>query len=87
MKTFGLGGLLALLLAFSARAETPSPHITTDTAEYCQRLATRLHAIPTAATEPAHGLGLEGERQCQTGHVRTGIAKLRRAIRAAQAAR
>lgn len=73
--------LLALLV--SAAAE-PSPRVTTDTPEYCSSLVTRLAGLPAAQQEPSRSLAAEGERLCGNGHVRTGIAKLRRAVRAAQ---
>ena len=45
----------------------------------------RLAGLPAAKQEPSPPLAAEGERLCGNGHVRTGIAKLRRAVRAAQA--
>jgi hypothetical protein len=75
---------LALVLAVPAVAE-PGPRVTTDTAEYCGNLAARLASLPAAEREPSRTLAVEGRRLCDTGHVRTGIAKLRRAVRAAQA--
>jgi hypothetical protein len=74
--------LLALLV--SAAAE-PSPRVITDTPEYCNSLVVRLAGLPAAKQEPSRTLAAEGERLCGNGHVRTGIAKLRRAVRAAQA--
>ena len=74
--------LLALLVTAAAE---PGPRLTTDTAEYCHSLVTRLAGLPAAKQEPSRSLAAEGERLCGTGHVRTGIAKLRRAVRAAQA--
>ena len=63
----------------------PSPvRVTTDTLEYCSVLAERLHALPSSREEPALSLGTDGQRLCANGHVRTGVAKLRRALRAAQ---
>jgi hypothetical protein len=75
---------LLLSLVLSAAAE-PSPRVTTDTAEYCNSLVLRLAELPAAKQEPSRSLAAEGERLCGTGHVRTGIAKLRRAVRAAMA--
>ncbi|MGG5811386.1 hypothetical protein [Falsiroseomonas sp. CW058] len=75
--------LLALLAAFPARAEQPL-RVTTDSSSYCDELATRLQAQPGSRQEPTRSLAEEGRRLCETGHVRTGIAKLRRALRAAQ---
>jgi hypothetical protein len=75
---------LALSLA-SAAAETGGARITTDTAEYCRSLSARVAALPNARLEPVRSIAAEGERLCHNGHVRTGVAKLRRALRAAQA--
>lgn len=58
--------------------------VTTESAEYCQVLTTRLASSPQANAELPRLLGEEGRRLCAVGHYRTGIAKLRRAIRAAQ---
>ncbi|TDH63374.1 hypothetical protein E2C06_05905 [Dankookia rubra] len=74
---------MLLALVVSAAAE-PSPRVTTDTPEYCNSLVVRLAGLPAAQQEPSRTLAAEGERLCGTGHVRTGIAKLRRAVRAAQ---
>src|SRR4051794_13684691 len=74
--------LLALMV--SAAAE-PSPRVTTDTVEYCSSLVARLAGLPAAQQEPSRTLAAQGVRLCGNGHVRTGIAKLRRAVRAAQA--
>ena len=75
---------LVFTLAVSAAAE-PGPRVTTDTVEYCGNLAARLAALPAAGSEPSRSLAQEGTRLCGNGHVRTGVAKLRRALRAAQA--
>jgi hypothetical protein len=75
--------LAALHLTAPAAAELPV-RLTTDSSAYCAELALRLAAQPGSATEPARSLAEEGTRLCETGHVRTGIAKLRRALRATQ---
>ncbi len=75
---------LLMVLAMSAAAE-PGPRVTTDTLEYCGSLAARLAGMPAATQEPSRSLAAEGMRLCGNGHLRTGIAKLRRAVRAAQA--
>jgi len=85
MRGLFMSPVFLLALAASAAAE-PGPRITTDTAEYCGSLASRLAAMPAARSEPSRSLVTEGVRLCHNGHVRTGIAKLRRAMRAAQAA-
>jgi hypothetical protein len=68
----------------AARAE-PSARVTSDTPEYCGSLAARIASNPAAAREPSRSLAAQGVELCGNGHVRTGIAKLRRALRAAQA--
>lgn len=75
--------LLGLLLAAPALADQPL-RVTTDSATYCGELLQRVSAQPGAGREPARSLAQQGQRLCDTGHVRSGIAKLRRALRAAQ---
>jgi len=65
-------------------AEPQSVRVTTDSIEYCGSLAQRVAALPGGALEPARSLAEDGMRLCDSGHVRTGVAKLRRALRAAQ---
>jgi hypothetical protein len=74
---------LALALAATPAGAEPSPRVTTDTREYCGTLAARVAQTPAAAREPSRSLAEQGVRLCGDGHVRTGIAKLRRALRAA----
>jgi hypothetical protein len=83
MRGFLMPSALVLTLAASAAAEQ-GPRVTTDTVEYCGSLVARLSTLPAAGREPSRSLAAEGMRLCDTGHVRTGIAKLRRAVRAAQ---
>lgn len=59
--------------------------VTTDSLEYCQELAQRLEGLPRGREGLPRSLGQEGLRLCAEGHVRTGIARLRRAIRVARA--
>lgn len=65
------------------RAEDPA-RVTTDTAEYCEQLrgavGARLHVLPNPPVE-ALALYDEGGGMCAAGHVRGGIARLRRAMR------
>lgn len=68
-----------------ARADEGPSRTTTDNAEYCEALAARLAASPTPVSAAPRELGEEGKRLCASGHVRTGIAKLRRALRASRA--
>lgn len=76
--------LLAMSLLLPAQAEAASPRVTTESAEYCAVLSERAEAL-RQPSPVSLALAEEGRRLCATGHVRTGIAKLRRAIRAAQA--
>lgn len=62
----------------------PMPRVTTDSREYCVELADRLLEMPGSREETVRRLVEDGLRLCETGHPRTGVAKLRRAIRAAQ---
>ncbi len=81
--------MLCLALAAApglAAVAEPSPRLTTDTVEYCSVLARRLESLPNAKQEPSRSLAREGMQLCGNGHVRVGVAKLRRAIRAAQSA-
>jgi hypothetical protein len=67
-------------------AEMPPVRVTTDSAAYCQELALRVAAQPGTPSDAVRALAEEGQRLCDTGYVRTGIAKLRRALRASQPA-
>ena len=73
--------LAAAPLAPPARAGEATLRVTTESAEYCAELSSRLNAMPASTNQLPHTLAQEGRRLCATGHVRTGIAKLRRAIR------
>jgi len=79
---------LAIVTAIAWPIVTPASElplrVTTDSAAYCQELAMRVTVQPNATAEPVRSLAEEGTRLCHTGHVRTGIAKLRRALRASQ---
>lgn len=70
----------------AASADT-ALRVTTDSAEYCDTLAHRLAGMPSGGAPMPLALGEEGRRLCAGGHYRTGIAKLRRAIRLAAEAR
>jgi len=73
-----------VLLAPGLIAQEPAPRVTTDSREYCVELAIRYAGLPNAGAEPARSLAEEGFRLCDEGHPRAGVAKLRRAIRAAR---
>ncbi|HEY4250743.1 MAG TPA: hypothetical protein VGM87_06070 [Roseomonas sp.] len=77
-------GLVLRAGAPGLSAEPQNVRVTTDSVEYCGTLAQRVAALPGGGTEPARSLAEDGLRLCDTGHVRTGVAKLRRALRAAQ---
>jgi hypothetical protein len=79
--------VVLLLLALPCVAEPKTGtalRLTTDSVEYCGRLAARLAALPGAAEENVRSLAEDGMRLCENGHFRTGVAKLRRALRMAQ---
>jgi len=71
---------LALLMLLPARADD-APRMSTESTEYCGELAARLAASPPPMGDLSRDLGEEGRRLCANGHLRTGIAKLRRALR------
>jgi len=76
--------LLLIAMPVSAAVSTERPiRVTTDSSAYCRELAVRLASHPGAEQPPVRSLAEEGQRLCDTGYVRTGIAKLRRALRAA----
>lgn len=79
--------LVSLLAAPAPGAEPLAPRVTSDSPEYCDVLAQRLTGMPQGGHTLPRLLGEEGRRLCATGHVRTGIAKLRRAIRLANETR
>jgi hypothetical protein len=67
-----------VVLAQDVQSETPAP-ITTDTPAYCAELARQMAAIPDPPSM-ARQLSEQGERMCQKGEVRGGLARLRRAL-------
>lgn len=79
-------GLMMLGTPAMVGGMEPAARVTTDSREYCAELAVRLAALPGARAEPARSLAADGMRLCETGHPRTGVAKLRRALRAARPA-
>ncbi len=78
--------ILGLLLALPviATGSEPVARVTTDSPDYCRELARRLAPMPGAGKEPARSLAEDGLRLCDAGYPRTGVARLRRAIRAAR---
>lgn len=83
MRLFALLLLLALP-GLAADASSPA-RVTTDSPAYCEELLARLERLPNAEAGAPRVLAERGRRLCAEGQLRTGIAKLRRAIRAAQA--
>ena len=77
---------MALFASAAGPVSDPVPRILDATPEYCRSLAGRLAALPTARLEPSRSLGEQGVKLCGAGYVRTGVTKLRRALRAAQEA-
>jgi hypothetical protein len=77
--------LLVLALAPGAGLGAQPARVTTDSSAYCEELSERFAAQPGHMPASAVTLAEEGTRLCRTGHVRTGIAKLRRALRVALA--
>jgi hypothetical protein len=64
-------------------APAPPLRVMTESAEYCGYLAREVAHAWAAAVSPspdADMLRMEGERMCGRGHVRGGIARLRRAL-------
>lgn len=76
--------LLPLLVGVPGPASAEALRTVPQDVSYCRELAARLASMPGAEKEPAHSLAEEGVRLCRDGYVRTGVAKLRRALRAAQ---
>jgi hypothetical protein len=86
MRALAIVALLAASLR-DAAADEPAPRVTTDSREYCAELAGRLDRMPGARDPAVRRMADEGLLLCESGHPRAGVARLRRAIRAAQAHR
>ncbi|PHK94898.1 hypothetical protein CR162_10690 [Pseudoroseomonas rhizosphaerae] len=80
-----LSWLLALLLA-ALPARGAELRLLPPGLAYCDELAARFSRLPGARQDAARGLAAEGGRLCEAGHARAGVARLRRALRAAQGA-
>jgi len=77
--------LLAILLGSRVAGAEPPTRVTTDSTAYCQVLLQRILATPGGTHASPAQLAEEGRQLCASGHPRTGIAKLRRALRLALA--
>lgn len=75
---------LMLLLALPIRAEQPVPRLISDSVEFCTELSERFAALGTEPSTHARFLAQEGRKLCAEGQTRSGIAKLRRALKEAQ---
>jgi hypothetical protein len=75
--------VIALLWPLSVRADESAPRLTSDSPEYCAELKSRFAAIAAEAPGHLRLLAEEGSRLCAEGHMRSGIAKLRRALKEA----
>ena len=76
--------LLPLLASLPGQAGAEALRTLPQDVSYCLELAARLAPLPGSDRDPARSLAEEGLRLCRDGYVRTGVAKLRRALRVAQ---
>ena len=75
---------LLLLISSAAGAQQATPRLISDSPEYCAELAGRFAAIGAEAPAHLRSLANEGRQLCAEGQTRSGIAKLRRALKEAQ---
>jgi len=75
---------LLLLAATPALAQQAAPRLISDSPEYCAELAVRFAALGPEAPTHLRVLAHEGRQLCAEGQTRSGIAKLRRALKEAQ---
>ena len=75
---------LLLLLPPAAVAQQAAPRLISDSPEYCAELAGRFDALGAEAPAHLRVLANEGRQLCAEGQTRSGIAKLRRALKEAQ---
>ena len=78
LKHFTLTVALVGCLAGTVPGEDPMT-VTSDTPEYCLTLAETMRT-KGAMSEHAHMLWQRGRAMCEQGHIRGGLARLRRAI-------
>ena len=75
---------LLLLISSVAAAQQATPRLISDSPEYCAELAGRFAALSPEAPVHLRLLADEGRQLCAEGQARSGIAKLRRALKEAQ---
>ena len=75
---------LLLFASTSAVAQQPAPRLISDSPEYCAELAGRFDALGAETPAYLRVLADEGRQLCAEGQTRSGIAKLRRALKEAQ---
>jgi hypothetical protein len=75
---------LLLFASTSALAQQSAPRLISDSPEYCAELAGRFDALGAEAPAHLRVLADEGRQLCAEGQTRSGIAKLRRALKEAQ---
>lgn len=75
---------LLLLASTPAFAQQAAPRLISGEPEYCAELAGRFGALGPDAPAHLRLLADEGRQLCAEGQTRSGIAKLRRAIKEAQ---
>ena len=78
--------VLALLVFMptAAFAQRPAPRLISDSPEYCAELSGRFAVLEIEAPVHLRVLADEGRQLCAEGQTRSGIAKLRRALKEAQ---
>lgn len=75
---------LLLLFAPAVSAEHATPRLMSDSPEYCAELLGRFAALGPQVSSQSRALAEEGRKLCLEGQSRSGIAKLRRALKEAQ---
>ena len=75
---------LLLLASWPALAQQATPRLISDSPEYCAELLGRFAALGAEAPAHLRVLADEGRQLCAEGQTRSGIAKLRRALKEAQ---
>ena len=75
---------LLLLISFASGAQQATPRLISDSPEYCAELSGRFAALEIEAPAHLRLLADEGRQLCAEGQTRSGIAKLRRALKEAQ---